>query len=92
METELAQGKSLLRWAPLCLENPWPHHDHAIPDSDTQAPHLLSPTLVAPKRWACLKYLEEDLQDGRQVRHGDQLPPNTYIKNTYTGLPWWRSG
>ena len=27
---------------------------------------------------------EEDLQDGRGVRHGDHLPPHKYIKNTST--------
>uniref|UniRef100_A0A8C0CHE9 Uncharacterized protein n=1 Tax=Balaenoptera musculus TaxID=9771 RepID=A0A8C0CHE9_BALMU len=37
-----------------------------------------------PKRWACLKYLEEDLQDGGGVRCGDHLPPHKYIKNTST--------
>ena len=26
----------------------------------------------------------ENLQDGREVRHGDQLPPHKYIRNTST--------
>ena len=31
-----------------------------------------------------LLLLEKDLQDGRGVRRGDQLPPHKYIKNTST--------
>ena len=27
---------------------------------------------------------EEELQDGKRVRHGDHLPPHTYIRNTPT--------
>ena len=31
-----------------------------------------------------LRYNNRDLQDGRGVRRGDQLPPHRYIRNTST--------
>ena len=66
------------------LEHLWPLHDHAMPDFRYSDSTFTFTYIGGPKRWACLKYLEEDLQDGRGVRRGHHLPPHKYIKNTST--------
>ena len=68
----------------LGLEHTWPHRDRALPDFRYSDSTITFTYIGGPRRWACLKYLEEDLQHGRGVKRGDHHPPYKYIKNTYT--------
>ena len=80
----MQQRQSLLHWAPLRLEHPWPHHDCALPNFRHSESTFTFTYIGGPQKWACLNYLEDGLQDDRGVRCGDHLPPHKYIKNRST--------